>query len=80
MRNVFIEILKIVGSRLGLNEYELTFITLESSILSICDDSLDLLDLVMALEDHFGINIPSPEKFRTVGELHKYINKELSNG
>lgn len=80
MRNIFVEILRVAGFRLKLNEYELNSITMESHISSICDDSLDLLELIMVLEDHFGVNIPSPEKFTTVGELHNFIRRELSNG
>ncbi|MGN1197724.1 MAG: acyl carrier protein [Acetatifactor sp.] len=39
-------------------------------------DSLDLFELVMALEDEFGIEIPSEdlEKLVTVGDVMKYLN------
>lgn len=80
MRNTYCELVYLLGKRLGLNEYEISFITPSTLILSVCDDSLDLLDAIMVIEDHFGINIPSPEKFKTVSELHAYINKELDNG
>ena len=38
-------------------------------------DSLDTVELVMALEEEFGIEIPDEdaEKMRTVGEAIKYI-------
>ncbi|MCI8800991.1 acyl carrier protein [Acetatifactor muris] len=38
-------------------------------------DSLDLFELVMALEEEFGIDIPSEdlEKLATVGDVMKYL-------
>ena len=38
-------------------------------------DSLDLFEMVMALEDEFGIEIPSEdlEKLVTVGDVLKYL-------
>lgn len=38
-------------------------------------DSLDLFELVMALEDEFGIEIPSEdlEKLKTVGDVLDYL-------
>ena len=39
-------------------------------------DSLDLFELVMALEEEFGIEIPTEdlERIATVGDVIKYIN------
>ena len=39
-------------------------------------DSLDLFELVMALEEEFGIEIPTEdlEQISTVGDVIKYIN------
>ena len=39
-------------------------------------DSLDLFELVMALEDEYGIEIPSEdlEKIVTVGDVVEYVN------
>ena len=38
-------------------------------------DSLDVVDLVLALEDEFGIEIPEDEveNIKTVGDIIKYI-------
>lgn len=38
-------------------------------------DSLDLFELVMALEDEFGVEIPSEdlEKLATVGDVMEYL-------
>lgn len=43
-------------------------------------DSLDVVELVMALEDEFGINIPDDEvnEIKTVGAAVDYITKKQS--
>ncbi|MCM1166198.1 MAG: acyl carrier protein [Lachnospiraceae bacterium] len=51
-------------------------ITEDSSITDdLGADSLDVVDLVMALEDEFGIEIPEDEveNIKTVGDIIKYI-------
>ncbi|UCC66770.1 MAG: acyl carrier protein [Deltaproteobacteria bacterium] len=42
-------------------------------------DSLDLVELVMALEDEYGIEIPDEdaEKILTVGDALKYIQERI---
>jgi len=42
-------------------------------------DSLDLVELVMALEDEYGIEIPDEdaEKIVTVGDAIKYIQERV---
>jgi acyl carrier protein len=42
-------------------------------------DSLDLVELVMALEDEYGIEIPDEdaEKIITVGDALKYIQEHV---
>ena len=43
-------------------------------------DSLDIVELIMALEEEFDINIPddAAEKITTVGEAIKHIEKATS--
>ncbi len=43
-------------------------------------DSLDLVELVMALEDEYGIDIPDEdvEKIVTVGDAIKYLEQRVS--
>ncbi|MDO5136641.1 MAG: acyl carrier protein [Eubacteriales bacterium] len=40
-------------------------------------DSLDLFEMVMALEEEFGVEIPSEdlEDIRTIGDVEAYIQK-----
>ena len=40
-------------------------------------DSLDLFDMVMALEEEYGKEIPTEdlEKLTTIGEVVEYLNK-----
>lgn len=43
-------------------------------------DSLDVVELVMAFEDEFGIDIPDEEvgEIKTVGNAVDYISKKVS--
>ena len=44
-------------------------------------DSLDTVELVMALEEEYGVEIPDEdaEKLTTVGEAIKYIEEKLAS-
>ncbi len=43
----------------------------------ICADSLDTVELAMALEGKTGVNVPDDlmATFRTLGDLHAYLNE-----
>jgi acyl carrier protein len=43
-------------------------------------DSLDLVELVMAVEDEYELNIPDDEgeSFRTVSDVIAYVRKHMS--
>ncbi|RTZ58132.1 MAG: acyl carrier protein [Gammaproteobacteria bacterium] len=45
-------------------------------------DSLDVVELVMALEEEFGIEIPEEdaEKIKTVGDAINYIKEKVGQG
>ncbi len=47
---------------------------------SLNADSLDIVELIMALEEEFGIEIPDDdaEKIRTVGDAIRYIEATRS--
>lgn len=59
-------------------EIEPEKITMESDILEDFEaDSLDVVDMVMSLEDEFGIEIPDEqvENLRTVGDVVRYVEE-----
>lgn len=67
------KIKKIVVEQLGVEEEE---ITLESSFIDdLGADSLDIVELIMALEEEFDLEIPDSEaeKISTVGDVVDYI-------
>ena len=71
---VFERVRAIMSNQLDVDEDR---ITMESDIAEDFDaDSLDLVDLVMSLEDEFGIEVPDEqvENFRTVGDVVRYID------
>ena len=63
----------IVAEQLGVKEEEVT--DTASFIDDLGADSLDTVELVMALEEEFGIEIPDEdaEKMATVGDAVRYI-------
>ena len=79
MENVEQRVKKIVAEQLGVNEAE---IKNESSFVEdLGADSLDTVELVMALEDEFGLDIPDEEadKIKTVGDAVKYIESKTAH-
>ena len=64
---------EIIADQLGVSEDE---VTLEASFKEDLDaDSLDLFELVMALEDEYSVEIPAEdlEKLTSVGEVMDYL-------
>ncbi len=68
----------IIAEQLGVKPEE---VTIEASFVDdLGADSLDTVELVMAFEEEFSIEIPDEdaEKITTVGEAIKYIDKKTS--
>ena len=44
----------------------------------VCADSLDTVELAMALEEKTGVNVPDDlmATFRTLKDLHEYLNEQ----
>ncbi len=77
MSSVEERVQKIVVEQLGVKEEE---VTLESSFVDdLGADSLDTVELVMALEEEFETEIPDEdaEKINTVKQAVDYINAHL---
>lgn len=68
------QIKKMVADNLGVEESKITENASFKDDLGA--DSLDLFELTMALEDEYGIEIPSEglEKIVTVGDVVEYVN------
>ena len=66
----------IIVEQLGVKPEEVT--PAASFIDDLGADSLDTVELVMALEEKFGIEIPDEdaEKMRTVGEAVKFVEEK----
>jgi acyl carrier protein len=77
MENIEQRVRKIVAEQLGVNESE---IKIESSFVDdLGADSLDTVELVMALEEEFECEIPDEEaeKITTVQQAIDYINAHV---
>lgn len=71
---------EIVVQQLGVNEEE---VTEEASFIEdLGADSLDQVELVMAFEEEFNIEIPDEdaEKITTVGQAVEYISGKAGSG
>ena len=74
MENIEQRVKKIVAEQLGVNETE---VKIESSFVDdLGADSLDTVELVMALEEEFDCEIPDEEaeKITTVKQAVDYVN------
>ncbi len=78
MSSVEERVKKIVVEQLGVNENEVT--PASSFVDDLGADSLDTVELVMALEEEFGCEIPDEqaEKISTVQQAIDYINSQLN--
>ena len=72
---IFEKVKAIVAEQLGVDEAD---ITLETSFDDLNADSLDVVELIMALEEEFDIEIPDEdaEKIKTVGDAVEYIKEK----
>ncbi|MGE5484676.1 MAG: acyl carrier protein [Ignavibacteriales bacterium] len=73
--SVFERIRDIIIEQLGVDEDDVT--TEASFIDDLGADSLDIVELIMALEEEFGLEIPDEdaEKIATVGDAIDYIRE-----
>ena len=74
---IFEKVKGIIVEQLGISE---TSVTLEASFIDdLGADSLDIVELIMALEEEFDTEIPDAdaEKVVTVGDVVDYIKEHI---
>lgn len=77
MEEIFEKIKKIIVNQLGIEEAK---VTKEATFVDdLGADSLDIVELVMAIEEEFDMEIPdeAAEKIVTVGDVVEYINSNI---
>ena len=70
------KIVKMIASKLG---KKVENITLKSRLIEdLGADSLDIVELLMMLEDEYGITIPDQDamKLSTIGDIVKFMEKQ----
>lgn len=75
--DIFEKIKEIIVEQLGVEE---DLVTMESSFIDdLGADSLDIVELIMALEEEFDLEIPDndAEKIVTVGDVAEYIKDNV---
>ena len=75
--DIFEKVKEIIIEQLGVSE---TSITTEASFIDdLGADSLDILEIIMGIEDEFGIQVPTDEaeSIVTVGDAFDKIKKAL---
>ena len=75
---VFEKVKNIIVEQLGATE---SSVTMEASFIDdLGADSLDIVELIMALEEEFDIEIPDAdaEKVVTVGDVVEYIKENVA--
>ena len=80
MSDIKEKVKEIIVNQLGVNADE---VTEEASFIDdLGADSLDTVELVMALEEEFNQEIPDEEaeKLKTVGDAIKYIDEKVQKG
>ncbi len=75
---VFDKVKEIIAEQL---DVEVERITMETSLMKDLEaDSLDAVEIMMALEDEFEIEVPDEdaEKFANIGDIVKYVEAKIS--
>ncbi len=73
---VFDKVVQIIAEQLGMDSKD---ITMDTEFDEINADSLELVGVIMAVEQEFGIEVDDEdiEKIKSVGDVVEYINNKL---
>jgi acyl carrier protein len=76
--NVFEKVREVIMEQLGIED-ESSITTATTFIDDLGADSLDVVELIMALEEEFGIEVPEveAEKIVSVGDVVEYIKSVI---
>ncbi|WP_027399489.1 acyl carrier protein [Anaerovorax odorimutans] len=75
---MFEKIREIIVEQLGVDE---SAVTLETQLMKDLEaDSLDAVEIIMAIEDEFDIEVPDEdaEKFQCIGDITKYVEEKVN--
>lgn len=75
---VFEKIREIIVDQLGVSEES---VNIETNLMKDLEaDSLDAVEIIMAIEDEYGIEVPDEdaEKFQVVSDIVKYVEEKNS--
>jgi len=77
MANIEKRIKEIIANQLGVDQEEV--VPEASFVEDLGADSLDLVELIMAIEEEFGVEVPDEEaeKIRKVQDAIDYIQKHI---
>jgi len=73
----FEKIKSIIVEQLSVDE---ATVTMETSLMKDLEaDSLDAVEIIMAIEDEFDIEIPDEdaEKFQNIGDIVRYVDEKI---
>lgn len=76
---VFEKVKGIIAEQLGISDDSV--IAMDTSLMKDLEaDSLDAVEIIMAIEDEFDIEVPDEdaEKFQSIGDIIKYIEEKTN--
>ncbi len=74
---VFEKVVKIIGEQLGVED--ISTVKGETSLMDDLEaDSLDAVEIIMAIEDEFAVEIPDEdaEKFKNINDIVNYVEEK----
>ena len=78
MEEILGKVKKVISEQLGIDDLET--ITMDTTFIDdLGADSLDIVELIMALEEEFDMEVPEAEaeKIITVGDVVTYISEKV---